>query len=112
MSGVWADDFWATDFWADGFWSGEASVGAAITNATASTASINNYEICSRTGFKVKRGKLIKDEQTGLWVRPDSFDRRHPSEYVRSVAENQHGSPRPEPTDVFLSTNEVKSTDL
>ena len=106
--GAWVDAAWIPAAWSD---SRVAVVGTPITNANASTDKIVHYEVCQRTGFKVKRGTLIKDGY-GLWVRPDSYESRHPSEFVRSVAEKQSGSPRPEQENRFVAVNEVKAEDL
>lgn len=65
----------------------------------------SNYEICDRTGFKVPRGTLIK-EWNGAMVRPESWEARHPRDFIRPVAERQTGSPRPEQTDVFIQDDD------
>lgn len=72
-------------------------------NDTATTASQSNYETCERTGFRVLPGEL-KREWNGAYVRPDSWEPRHPQDMVRSRAEAQKGPLRPEPSDTFLNT--------
>jgi hypothetical protein len=63
--------------------------------------------ICQRCGLEYPRNVLRK-EWTGLLVCPDDFDRRHPQDFVRGVPDQQAvRDPAPEPTDYFLSTNEV-----
>ena len=69
------------------------------------------YDICDRTGFRVKAGKLV-EEWTGLSVRPEDWDARHPQELVRGVPERRIEQVSPEPTDEFLATNQVNTSDL
>lgn len=64
----------------------------------------SQYEICERTGFRVKKGELVK-EWTGSMVRKESFERRNAQDFVRGVGDEQEGSPRPEQMDRF--TDEV-----
>jgi len=74
-----------------------------IENASA-TETPSNYEICQRTGQKLKVGEL-KKEWTGLKVRPQSWEPRHPLDRVRAVGlEQSRGSPSPEPADQFIPT--------
>ena len=61
----------------------------------------SNYEICDRTGFKLRRGELVA-EWTGLKVRPESWERRNVQDFVRGVGDDQVGSPRPEQADRFV----------
>ncbi len=61
----------------------------------------SEYEICDRTGFKLRIGSLTK-EWTGVMVRPESWERRHPQDFVRGVSDHKEGSPRPEPADRFI----------
>ena len=72
-----------------------------ITNTNATTDVPTNYEICERTGFRVKPGTLVK-EWDGVMVRPESYEPRHPQDFVRSRPEAQRGSVRPEQTDQFI----------
>jgi hypothetical protein len=83
-----------------------------ITN-TSATAQPSNYLICQRSGFRVPVSEGLAKEWTGLQVRRQSFDTRHPQDLIRAKAEQQQrGSPAPEPQDRFLSTNEVTLASL
>jgi hypothetical protein len=85
--------------------------GAPITNANAVDYP-SNYEICDRTGFRVLRGTL-KKQWDGLMVRPESWEPRHPQDFVRARPEHSKGSPRPEQPDTFLAdTSPVDPDDL
>lgn len=60
------------------------------------------YRICERTGFKV-RAFHTRKEWTGRIVRDQSFEMRHPQDFVRGVEDNQAApEPRPRQTDSFL----------
>lgn len=73
---------------------------------------VSNYEICDRTGFKVPRGTL-KREWNGAMVRPQSWEARHPQDFVRGRPEHQKGSPRPEQPDTFIQDDEqIEAGDL
>jgi hypothetical protein len=74
------------------------------TNSNSETDSGGRYNICQRTGFKVLPGELLQ-EWNGLLVRPESFEARHPQDFVRSKAERQTGPQNPEPDDTFISTS-------
>ena len=77
--------------------------GTAITNPTASETP-SSYEVCQRSGFRVPVGTLIR-EWTGLWVRPEVWEARHPSELLRLRAHEQpHPLGNPEPDDTFIAT--------
>lgn len=68
--------------------------------------------ICQRCGFEYPLHTLRK-EWTGLMVCKDDFDPRHPQDFVKGVKDKQTvDNPAPEPTDYFLSTNEVTSESL
>jgi hypothetical protein len=69
------------------------------------------YDICDRSGFRVKAGKLIED-WGGIMVRPEDYDGRHPQELVRGIVERPSEQLSPEPEDTFLSTNQVSASDL
>lgn len=86
--------------------------GSLITNTNADTYP-SFYEICERTGFRVKRGELVK-EWNNVMVRSRSYESRHPQDFTRSVAERQSGSVRPEQTDSFIGQDapEVRAEDL
>ena len=88
--------------------------GTTIENTNSTTDAPNSFEICQKSGFKVKRGTLIQ-EWTGAWVHPDFAEPRHPQELVRTKAEKQTGSIRPEPigNETFIdSDNPVSASDL
>lgn len=68
--------------------------------------------ICDRCGFEHPLSALRK-EWTGLRVCNPCWEPRHPQDHVRGVPDNQAvRDPRPEPADVFLTTNEVSAEDL
>jgi len=81
-------------------------------NSNATTDVPSNYEICDRTGFRVLPGQLVR-EWNGAMVRRESWEARHPQDFVRGRAERQRGSPRPEPADTFIADNDqVTVSDL
>lgn len=68
--------------------------------------------ICDRTGLKVKRSDCVR-EWNGLLVRRQSFEERHPQDFVRSFEDDQSVlDPRSEGEDTFLADNEVTVDDL
>lgn len=70
------------------------------------------YRICARTGFKVLARDTVK-EWTGQCVRRESYEARHPQDFLRARKDDQRvRDPRPEPADDFLTTNEVTRDDL
>lgn len=75
-----------------------------ITNSTATEAPPNNYNVCMRSGFRVKPDTLIEDAYGSL-VRPESYDHRHLQEFIRPLAEEIRGPKRPEPSNTFISTS-------
>ena len=75
----------------------------APTNSTATTDEPSNYLICERTGFRVSVKEGLRREWTGAMVRKQSWEARHPQDFVRSKMESQKGSERPEQTDRFIS---------
>jgi hypothetical protein len=80
-----------------------ATDGTDISNSTA-TATASNYEVCQRTGFRVKTGRLRK-EWTGTLVREASHEHRHPLDLLKIKAEITSTALRnPEPTDVFVES--------
>lgn len=87
----------------------------APTNSNATTAVPSNYEICERSGFKVKAGEL-KREWDGAMVHPRFWEPRHSLDFVRSKPEHRTGSPSPEQTDTFIGDdiypNGVSVSDL
>jgi len=72
------------------------------TNPDADTNTPNNYLICDRTGFKIRIEDGLKEEWSGAMVRAESFETRHPQDFVRSRQESHRGSPRPEQPDRFI----------
>ena len=101
----WFGDFWASGFWASGFWATD-DPGTPITNSNTYTAE-NNVEHCARSGFRLYPDEIIRDGETGHWVRKKSHDNRHPQDMVRSVDIGKKGSPSPEPADRWLEVNEI-----
>jgi len=77
-----------------------AHVGTEIENDNA-TEYDGKYNICQRSGFRALPGQLVKDAY-GHLVLPKYRDVRHPQDFVKGVAENQRGSPRPEQDDQFI----------
>ena len=77
-------------------------------NANTTTNIPSNYEICDRTGFKVPAGTLRK-EWNGLMVRPESWEPRHPQDFVRGHTETPRPSPRPEQVNDFIQDNDQVS---
>lgn len=60
---------------------------------------------CDRTGRKMKRSQCLK-EWNGLLVRRESFEERHPQDYLRSFEDDQAvPDPRSEAGDSFIGTN-------
>ena len=80
-----------------------AEEGTPIANATANAASASSYNVCQRTGFRVKPGKLVQ-EWTGLWVLPEVCDRRSMQDFVRTEAESLTGPEKPEQSDYFIDS--------
>ena len=85
-------------------------VGHAITNDNATPAT-TNQEICDRTGFRVLPGELVRNWD-GIYTRLKSLDVKPPQLLIRSVPDQQKGSPSPESADVFVGANEVTIDDL
>lgn len=55
------------------------------------------YRICDMTGFK-RRASRTKKQWNNLIVRDDSWEARHPQDFVRGVADYQNvPEPRPRP---------------
>ena len=81
-------------------WSEAAMIALIINDNTTSAPS--NYLMCDRTNFKVDE---LKKEWTGLMVRPESLEERHPQEFVKSRGgEREYGPQNPEPDNTFIST--------
>ena len=69
-------------------------------------------DICMRCGVVYPETKL-KKEWTGLKVCRDCYDPRHPQDFVRGVYDRQSvHDPRPDPTPVYLTTNQVTPDSL
>ena len=75
-----------------------------ISNSTATEDSDNKYNICQRTGFKVKPGSLI-ETWDGQLVRRESWEPRNMQDFTTVKAESLTGATRPESTDVFIATS-------
>ena len=75
-----------------------------IENSTATTDSVSRYNLCQRTGFRVKPHELV-EEWNGTLVRPESFEYRHPAEFVRPLAEELTGPVRSEPSNSFVAVS-------
>ena len=96
------------------FVGGKPGDGTLILNPDATTDSLNRYNICSRTGYRMRPNTLIKDAY-GEFVRPESADTRHPQERVKSQPESQRGALRPEPIgdETFIDSDDpVLAEDL
>jgi hypothetical protein len=70
------------------------------------------YIQCDLSGYKI-----LRSEARRMWdgkiVHKDWWESRHPQEFVRARRDRIAApEPRPENEDQFLSTNEVKQTDL
>ena len=70
-------------------------------NVAAERTPVNHYVICSRSGFKVRPGALIKDPYSGEMVLPEFADRDYREGTVRSM--KPYRSIRPEQDDRFIS---------
>jgi hypothetical protein len=70
------------------------------------------WRICDVCGFRYRASETRK-QWNGLIVCPEDYETRNEQDYARGVADRQRvPDPRPEPTDVFLSANEVTADDL
>lgn len=68
--------------------------------------------ICERTGSKIKRSQARKEWNNKI-VRKESFEHRHPMDFLRSRPDRQAAEdPRTESTDGFLGVNQVQASDL
>ena len=70
----------------------------------------SNYEICQRSGFKVRPGDLAQ-QWDGLRVRRDLLDTRHPQDFVRSRPETPRPSRSPEAPDSFVEFSDILTTE-
>lgn len=75
--------------------------------------SLGDYNVqCDRTGFKMKRSQC-RQEWNNLIVRKESWEPRHPQDFIRSKPDQQQvPDPRPGGDDVFLAVDEIKAEDL
>lgn len=80
------------------------------TNADAEI-DLSVYDVCDLSGFKAKRGQLVK-QWNGLWVLPEYVERRNPQDLIRARGEKPPAQLSPEPDDDYLTTNEVTTDDL
>ena len=78
----------------------EFNPGVTIENAGATTET-SHYVICTRSGFKVRPGELIKDPYSGEMVLPEFADRDYRVGGGRSIKPRR--SIRPEQTDRFIT---------
>ena len=106
----WAE-VWLEGTWAEGVWAQEGFGGVSLSNANSTTDVPNNYEHCSRSGFRVYPDEIVRDGY-GHYVRKKSYDDPHPSDHIKSVAVGKKGSPSPETADTFVTTNQVQPEDL
>ena len=81
---------------------------AVVANADAETVA-SNWVHCDRSNWRVYPGGL-KKEYTGMMVRPDLHEMRHPQEYEKSKGgDKAPGSPKPEQDDTFIDNNDPVS---
>ena len=70
------------------------------------------WRICDRCGKRFRQSETRKTWD-GLWVCKKDFETRQPQDFVKGKADKQAvREPRPQPTDYFLSDNEVTADDL
>jgi hypothetical protein len=70
------------------------------------------YLLCMRTGKRIRRSEAVKDAY-GYIVHRDHADPKHPQEQARGLRiENIPTFISPEPTDAFLSANDVQESDF
>ena len=88
--------------------------GTSITNSGA-TFTPSSYEICQRSGRRAKRGTLVREPYSGLYVLSEYYDKTHPQIDVRSRKDQlTRGADRPDDSDgreIFISTT-VSADDL
>jgi hypothetical protein len=67
---------------------------------------------CDRTGFRVYASDM-RMQWDGLFVRKESWEIRHPQDYITSRKDPQSVPiPRPGSTPVFIDINDVQPEDL
>lgn len=70
------------------------------------------YVICDRTGFKRLASKCRRTWD-GLYVRNESWEARHPQDFVRAKKDDQTVPiARPRQTDIFVNPGDVTAEDL
>jgi hypothetical protein len=57
----------------------------------------SNYQICDRTGFKIKIKHGLYEEWNHSLVRADSFEHRNAQDLITTKPDHQEGAERPEP---------------
>ena len=74
---------------------------------------LGDYNVVDdRTGFKMKRSQC-KKQWNNLIVRKESFEPRHPQDFIRAKPDRQQvEDPRTKQAGKFLAVNEVKAEDL
>ena len=76
-----------------------------IENNQATSDVPNNTEICSRSGFRLYPGELMRDGY-GELMRSRSVDGIHPQDNIRAGrSAPQRGAIRPEQDDTFIATS-------
>ena len=72
-----------------------------------------NNEMCARSGFRAKPGKLVQESYTKEWILPEYSEPAHPQIYLRSVGPDRpnRGALRPDDTgnELFVSTSTAPS---
>ena len=72
----------------------------------------DHWKICDVCGFRVRASETRK-RWDGAIVCDQDYETRHPQEMVRGRHDRQIVSnPRPEPTDTFLTANQVTADSL
>ena len=72
-----------------------------------------HYLTCMRSGEKIRRSDAVIDGQTGMIVKSDYADPKHPNEMRLMPRKPVVPSLiSPEPTDYFLTANEISESDL
>lgn len=66
----------------------------------------NARAICDASGFECKLSELVR-QWDGAMVLPRFLDQRHPQDFVTGRRESVLPYTRPEPADVFVTTNQV-----
>jgi len=87
--------------------------GTTIENTSATTSPPVNYEICDYSGFRAKRGTLVKTWDN-RYVLPEFWEPRHDQDFVRSRPEQlNRGAIRPDDTgrEIFITTT-ITADDL